>query len=620
MRAACAILAAILCVGFDGAGSARAAAVDYLYLESNVGGSSGGHVALRFGDVVFDYRLGDLHTLRLHRSDVDAFRYGAQVLGNRTLHVARVEVPKDRHEELLRRFHQRHLIARRSFQWLDAVRDERRWLEEWQRAAATREADADGAGEEIAGAGFFELDAAPEVVSPALGALRSRIAGRYGDAFLSDRIAAFEAERSQLRPPLDASVPALALDAWPDVPVLFTERRRELAQWIVGLRALQRAAPLRPTALRSEEEGALTLDDAEQRALAGYSAALAASLAELVASPREDAGLALLVGLARLEAIQRSLAAGRLLLLDAFPIDAERIAEAPHAAKDPYLAEWEAHAAVRFASARARLADPQALREPDYARIEATGNRLLELREGRAGPRGIRRDEELGTPAPSGVIAGLPLPATSATERARALAAAERREARAERALREAYGYELITRNCVTELFETIGGSLHEPEVQPRRGLLAFIPFVSFDGFAREHDVARVWEEPSLRHARIAALAREENDLWVFARESNTLSSTVYRRHDGEGLFLFFTDDRPLLRPLFGAFNLAAGLAQSIYGVGRVPFDGGRTLRVGLAAAGYSLPELLFVNIRKGTLRYGPGTLPAPAEPAAPAT
>ncbi len=614
MTAAARILVAILCAGFGSAGSARAAAVDYLYLESNVGGSSGGHVALRFGEVVFDYRLGELHTLRLHRSDADAFRYGAQVLGNRTIHVARVEVPEDRYEALLRRFHRRHLIARRSFQWLDAVREERQWLEHPPRDAATRAPDPGRAGAEIAGAGLFDLDAAPEFASSVLAGLRARIAERHGDAFLDERIAAFEAELSQLRPPREEAAPVLAPDAWPQLPVLFAERQRELAQWIVGLRALRRAAPLQPRAWRRDAGPAPVLEDAEQRALAGYAAALAGSVVELVASSRGDAGLALLVGLARLEALQRSLAAGRLLLLDAFPVDAEPLAETLPAAEDPYLAEWEAHASARFAAARARLAEPRPLREQDFARLEETGNRFLELREGRAGRRRIRRDDGLGPPAPVAVVAGLPLPALSASERAQARAAAERREVHATRALGEAFGYQLITRNCVTELFSTIDESLREPDAKSRRGVLAFIPFVSFDAFEREHRVVRVWEEPSLRRARVAALAREENDLVVFARESNTLSSTVYRRQAGDGLFLFFTDDRPLLRPLFGTFNLAAGLAQSVYGVVLTPFDAGRTLRAGVAAAGYSLPELLFVNIRKGTLRYGPGAWPPSTE------
>lgn len=614
MRASLGILAAILVVGVGSAGPVRAAAVDYLYLESNVGGSSGGHVALRFGEVVFDYRLGDLQTLRLHRSDADSFRYGAQVLGNRTIHVARVEVAADRHEALLRRFHRRYLIANRSFQWLDAVRAERRWLEDRPRGASVRRESPGRPGMEVAGAGFFDLAAPADVVSPALAALRARIEEHHGAAFLAGRIAAFEGELSRLRPPSDGATPSFAPDAWPQVPVLFLDRQRELVQWIVGLRTLQRAAPLRPEALRSDDAPDLALGDAERRALAGYAAGLAGSLVELTSSPRDDAGLALLVGLARLEGIGRSLAAGRLRLLDAFPPDAEPIADGPAAGKDPFLAEWETHAAGRFAAARARLADPTPLREQDYARIEATGNRFLELREGRAGRRAIRDDERLGAPAPTGVVADLPLPALSEAERADALAAAQSREARAERALRESYGYRLITRNCVTELFATIDGSLREPGASLQRGRLAFVPFVSFDWFAREHEIAGLWEEPSLRRARVAALSREENDLLVFAREANTLSSTIYRRHDGDGLFLFFTDDRPLLRPLFGVFNLAAGVAQSLYGVVRAPFDGGRTLRVGVAAAGYSLPELLFVNIRKGTLRYGPGAWPPETE------
>ena len=33
-----------------GAGASSGPSIDYLYVESNEGGSSGGHVALRFGD------------------------------------------------------------------------------------------------------------------------------------------------------------------------------------------------------------------------------------------------------------------------------------------------------------------------------------------------------------------------------------------------------------------------------------------------------------------------------------------------------------------------------------------------------------------------------------------
>jgi len=621
LKASAAFLFVLVAAALGGPRSADAASVDYLYLASNVGGSSGGHVALRFGAIVFDYRLGELRTLRLHRTPIDAFRYGAQVLGNRTIRASRVEIPEDHYEALWQQFNRRYLIARRSFAMVEALREEQRWLERRAHDASTGAEASRGTMPEVAGAGFFDLSAPKDSESPALAALRARIESRYGVAFLAERIRDFEAELAGLEPTRAAPIAVLAPDAWPPAAVLFTERQRELAQWIVALRALGRAAPLRPEALRNDGDAAPLLAAEERAALAGFAGALEASLVELVASVREDAGLALLVGLARLDALARTPATGRLYLLDAFPAGADLLApSAPRAGPDPYLTEWHDHAAARFAAARARLADPRPLREPDYARLEESGNRWLELHDGLAGRRAIRRDPGLELPAPRAAVSDLPLPILSEPELAEALAAARLRHVRALQALRDAYGYDLIARNCVTELLSTIGDSLQERAVEPRLGPLAFIPFLSFAWFGREHEVTRSWQEPSLRHARIAAQVREENDLLVFARESNTLSSTIYRHHDGEGFFLFFTDDRLLLRPLFGAFNLAAGLAQSVYGVGRLPFDAGRMLRAGLASAGYSLPELLFVNIRKGTLRYGPGALlPNEADPPAPA-
>ena len=54
----------------------------------------------------------------------------------------------------------------------------------------------------------------------------------------------------------------------------------------------------------------------------------------------------------------------------------------------------------------------------------------------------------------------------------------------------------------------------------------------------------------------------DENDVAVHLREANTLSSTVYRRSGRDSFFLFFTDDVVALRPVYGAFNLVAGLGE----------------------------------------------------------
>jgi hypothetical protein len=89
--------------------------------------------------------------------------------------------------------------------------------------------------------------------------------------------------------------------------------------------------------------------------------------------------------------------------------------------------------------------------------------------------------------------------------------------------------------------------------------------------------------------------------MWVFLRESNVVTSTLYRVQPQDSIFLFFTDDLVAPRPLFGAANLLTGLAASAVGLAMWPVDGGETLWAGLRGALFSLPELVFHNIRKGS-------------------
>lgn len=83
--------------------------------------------------------------------------------------------------------------------------------------------------------------------------------------------------------------------------------------------------------------------------------------------------------------------------------------------------------------------------------------------------------------------------------------------------------------------------------------------------------------------------------------ESNVLTSALYRPGPEDSSFLFFTDDAAAVRLLLGAANLAVGLVGSAIGLATWPVDGGRRLAGGARGVFYSVPELAFVNLRKGT-------------------
>ena len=62
---------------------------------------------------------------------------------------------------------------------------------------------------------------------------------------------------------------------------------------------------------------------------------------------------------------------------------------------------------------------------------------------------------------------------------------------------------------------------------------------------------------------------------------------------------------------MFGAINVATGVVTTTLGTLSAPLDGGRRVRRGLSGVLFSLPELGFVSLRKGTYPLAPlGWLP----------
>jgi len=142
-------------------------------------------------------------------------------------------------------------------------------------------------------------------------------------------------------------------------------------------------------------------------------------------------------------------------------------------------------------------------------------------------------------------------------------------------------------------------------------GTLAFIPAAWSRAVRETYAVAETVLFPSYRLAGLAQLYARDGGIGVRLREANTLTSTLYRRNPADSAFLFFTDDAVATRPLLGALNLAAGFGASAAGLLAAPADGGALLRAGLSGMLWSLPELVFFNVRKGSLLYAPRALGA---------
>ena len=619
--AAALLLGALVAARASFADAPAAASFDYLYVRAHEASASGGHAALRFGADSFDFQHRDGWVV-MRREDSRRFQHHYRALQNRSIEVSRVAATPDT-VALLRESFERRLIAQTRQHEL---------LGELEADVALLDALAGGAAPSVAvrGAGFFAGAEDGADAPAALPELRARIAERHGAGWLAARCADAERALHELAPaPQD--VAALRADplALPFADDSLTRRSgRALAARTAcevlahprGLRAGVRAGE------GLEPDPWLALDGPMRARLHEIRAALLDAATALAASRRPDWGEALLLAGARLVALDESLAAGRLIVLDALPADAKPLRIG--ARRRALLPTLQGDARKDVLAARQGVFAGDGFRETAWGELEAAVTRNAELR---AAERGASRLRVASGPLLPAGVARLPLaprPDASRSELARAADAA-RAVARAYRAQLEAqYRYNVVGRNCVSELFRTIEIALAAapgaPPAEDAAALRAFVAqesqrrlggyidpvaaanFVPFVSSRHVRASWRVAERIHLDSVREHAIGREGTALAAL-RESNVVTSTVYEPAERAGFFVFFTDGAAWpLRPLLGAANLVAALARSGVGVLQLPFDRGEGLRAGLDGALWSAPELLFVNIRKGSNEYVP--------------
>jgi hypothetical protein len=555
--------------------------IGFVHVEANVDAAAGGHAGLRVGSHVYHFLQSDGGVLQLCRAEWPAFRHVYAGLQNRSLFVYTLELAPD---------DAARIAAHAAAAWIE----QRRELERVRRLeadAAWWAALRDGAlAPPLAGLGLLADEGAGEGAPGR--ALRVVLRERLGDDFAAQRL-------SRLAPLIDEAARA--------APSLLVLRERLTEREVV--RAIERAAPLAAQAASDtgDDDGA-PLSEPERCSLDRLRAHLASSVADLWSSPRPDRGRALAVAVARHHAVARSLAEGSLLLLDAFPDDA-RIVEPD--ADEAQLAYAPLHAWARasLATLRAAVLDGDLPTEQEYGLLEESAART---REALRGARGEPVRLASGRLLPSrGRAVALP-DGLHGVDAADAAARSDAALRDADAAYRARYDYDLFQRNCATELVRLINCAFAD-EADARRALgalldpgegFAFVPWV----LAREvRSGLRLREVLVVRsHMRAAtdALERDGASAWARWRETTTLTSTLYAPREADGWFLLFTDETVWNRPVYGAINAAYGLARGGLGVLTLPFGGGRDVVAGLHGAFFSLPELFFFNVRKGSLAY----------------
>lgn len=582
--------------------------VDFIYINSSVGEAAGGHAAIRLDQNVYHFQLYEEGYFLLVKQGWKDFRFEYNDLQNRTLYIVSIPVDEDIFHQIQLQFNRRLLVQENKFSQLAQLHREATF---WKSGQASLQ---------IPGLGYF-VGQSPNNSSALQ--LRQQIVEHLGDDFFL-RQSGYYGERNclegQLLEPPEINGSASLYTSDIRITGSFQSYYNGRAFTEV-LRILDQAVSVDERLLFSQNDGIQKLTADQLNRLYDYRSKLVQSIiSQLQTSEHVDAH-ALLVQTARYQALSQTLETGVLVTIDPFTDAAQQLQVAELVAtkvlvrddetsvkpvKRSYLEQLQYERKRDLSIAKHTFFTSSEDGDIAYTMLEKANGELYELQN-------IAPDQKLVRVEG---VNQLPDKIGSVTEsfewspekiNAYSEQIAER-IAWLENLIMENYGYNLFTRNCVTELFETIYSTFNSKDeaIQYLNGYMhpgagfSFVPFRSFDMAAEAFRTASVEILPSYRQ-RYLELLESEKGFWATVSESSTLLSAIYEPWEQDTVFLFFTDDVLLLRPVYGLGNILYELLAGVGGILKLPVDGGILLKRSLKGVVFSLPEIGFINIRKGT-------------------
>ncbi len=607
---------------------------EFLYINANEGSASGGHVAIRFGDEVFHFQHVDPGLLRIYRDDFSTFRFTYGYQENRSISGHRIEVSDETFQTLRNAFTRRLLIQNQQFGLLTALTQDLHLLNDLRQLAMTGSRSPPSPTIELKALGYFasdfrltsgktSIEISPAHRSAAIARLKQAIADAYGNDFIQSKRQQQWQQLESLKPIESNDAYSIAEDRFEPGAYSFAQHYQNQLLNLAALDILQAELAPRSETLLTADLPKLQLDDETNRKLVEFRQILFADLVKLMQSERSDWGYPMLVGMARLHALDISIKARQLVVLDRFRADGK------HDRTIGVMPETFSAIVKRvndsLDASMTHLSETKELDEPAYGKLELTAGALLQVEPHRRSESMWHLPSTDQTPSLTAKVELVPLTLSTAELDAYIDHYSDKLETYAEK-LQKLYQYQLLQRNCATEIFRMLNANLAgqaeqanmilEPLTQTSERLLGgylgnenlnLIPFVAFDRVAAHYRLASSYRLPAYREQQIQQHLSDFDWLSALA-ESNTLTSSIYRWHGEDAAFLFFTDDSVWPRPLLGATNLAVAIGQTAYGILALPWDTGKNLQKSLKGMFVSIPELFFFNIRKGSF---PQLIPA---------
>ena len=568
-----------LVLGGESGDQSEEVAIDFLYINANAGEAAGGHTALRLGDAVFHYQFFPDATFLLVREPWDSFRFLYNDLHNRSIAIASLPLDLSVATHIRNHFTELLVSQQQFFDVFEKLQKENHVI---QRLL--------GGDSEISVSclGFFSKTIDMDQQKN----LRYHIETELGPEFLQRELARANKE-------LQLAVHSVNRGERPG------QSFHEILDLREALRIFVQGQDLDAQALLPPMEGEEELSAGEKVSLEKFANHLTHSIVELLQSTRPDRGATLLLQTARYLAVQHSLVAGQLLSLDPFSEDVRVVQLTDAEIEGDQLRTLQNDLLSQSVTRRNLFFQEDQHPEIAYSLMETSRARAWEVTDTQ---RRVRLLTRVMLPSRPGIVSLELIQEDRYELQATAEVLVQELE-ELQKKSEELYGYNLFFRNCATELIRSLNTTFPDKEsgqaalggwLEMDNGLV-FIPFVFYEQSIAAFSLKNQQFLPARRLRNLETLYEQDSDILVWLRESNTLSSTLYEPRSKDTPFLFFTDDSLLLRPIQGVLNVGYAALHGIGGIITFPFDGGKRFNQAARGVFYSLPELAFGNIRKGS-------------------
>lgn len=571
--------------------------LDFIYIEPNTKGSSGGHSAIRLGEDVYHFQHFPSGFFLLVHDKWRSFKKAYNDLDNRALYINRVDIPDFYYKSLKGFFRKRFLIQEQHLANLASLKKELDFFTLYP---------SDGNEWPFKGAGLFDEQGKQDLVKFHLNE-RSELQQAMLQTFsvlksLDPQVFSYSEGNISFS---DSRMPYI-INSFSEKYLGYLHKYYAL-KFILDRRAVDRDVIF--LNLADKGMSCFRLSSTALPVLKKYLKQLKLTVMGLAKSNRSDCGWAIMVAYARMQALALSLKEGKMFFLDPFSDKADFVTDRAGSDMDVIKIIYKRQLRS-FKDLLRSVFKSGEIDELSYNSLENSAAHLWETRSYMLNIRNVVRIQNNVMVPEKKQFLPLRLPDIPGTKLFLMRKKAEKIWLNYRDRLKDEYGYSLVSQNCVTQLLLTVYRAFKDKKevedvlgryIEPYSGLMFVPSFFDLEIFS-SFNVSQRIELPSLR-SRVMKKEYQSVDtpFLVYLRESNTLTSSLYSKYGEEKGFLLFSDDIFWLRPFYGALNLGYSAIYTGAGIFKLPFDSGDMVLEGLTGFTFSVPEIFFINIRKGS-------------------